>query len=163
MKNRKLLLVLVVLVLAILACSNFNFDSMSDGNLRVETNLSLDLIQAALEASANFDQVVGLTLEPRNGYIFVQADALEFQGTTGTNVSFHLELSSSNGDLIAAITNVQSSNDAFDTSQFETLNEQLGEMLTDENGLEDITNFESVSITPDGVSVVVIIETGSSN
>ena len=59
MKNRKLLLVLVVLVLAILACSNFNFDNVGDGKIRMETNLSLDLIQAALEASANFDQVVG--------------------------------------------------------------------------------------------------------
>jgi len=163
MKKGKLLLVLVVLGLAILACSNFNFDSMSDGNLRVETNLSLDLIQAALEASANFGQVVGLTLEPRNGYIFVKADVLEFQGITGNDVSFHLELSSSDGDLIAGITNVQSSNNAFDTSQFEILNQQIAQMLTDENGLEDITNFESVSITPEGVSVVVIIETGSSN
>ncbi|MGD2026387.1 MAG: hypothetical protein PVI99_01110 [Anaerolineales bacterium] len=163
MKKGKLLLVLVVLALAILACSNFNFDRLGDGNLRVETNLSLDLIQTALETTANFDQVVGLTLEPRNGYIYVHADVIEVQGVTGNDVSFHLELSSSEGDLIARITNVQAGNNAFDSNQFENYNEQIAEILTDQNGLEDITNFETVSVTPDGVSVVVIIETSSNN
>lgn len=163
MKKWKFLMVLVVLTLAILACSNFNFDRLSDGNLRVETNLSLDLIQTALETAANFDQVVGLTLEPRNGYIYVHADVLEVQGITGNDVSFHLELSSSDGDLIAKIANLQAGNNAFDGSQFEKYNDQIAEILADQNGVEDITNFESVSVTPAGVSVVVIIETGSSN
>jgi hypothetical protein len=163
MRKGKLLLALAALTLAILACSNFNFGSLSDGNLRVETNLSLDLIQTALESASGFDQAVGLTLEPRDGYIYVQADELEVEGVTGTDVSYHLELSSSNGDLVAEITNVQSSNNALDSSHFESFNEQIAQMLTDENGLEDITNFESVSITPEGVSIVVIIETGTIN
>ena len=163
MRKGKLLLTLVVLFFAMLACSNFNIDSLSNGNLRVETNLSLDLIQTALETAGNFDQAVGLSLEPRDGYIYVHADTLEYEGVTGTDVSYHLELSSSNGDLVAKITNVQSSNDAFDTSQFDSINEELAQMLADDNGVEDITNFESVSITPDGVSVVVTIETGSNN
>ena len=64
---------------------------------------------------------------------------------------------------MAEITNVQSSNNVFDNSHFESYNEQISEILTDENGLEDITNFESVSVTPNGVSVVVIIETGINN
>ncbi|MBN2045423.1 MAG: hypothetical protein JW757_10420 [Anaerolineales bacterium] len=171
MKKGKLLMALVALGLAILACSNINplgdsninFNPLGDGSLKVETSLSLDLIQTALETAGNFDQVVGLTLEPRNGYIYVHADQVEIQGVTGNDVSYHLELSSSQGDLIAKITNVQSGNNALDSSHFESYNEQIAEILTDENGLEDLTNFESVSITPDGVSVVVIIETGSSN
>ena len=163
MKKVKLLLVFVVLALAILACSNFNFDRLGDGNLRLETNLSLDLIRTALETAANFDQVIGLTLEPRNGYIYVHADVVEVQGVTGNDVSFHLELSSSDGDLIAKITNVQAGNNAFDSSQFESYNEQFAKILTDQNGLEDITNFDSVSVTPDGVSVTVIIETSTNN
>ena len=103
------------------------------------------------------------TLEPRNGYIYVHADVLEVDGVTGTDVSYHLQLSSSNGDLVAEITDVQSGNGALDSKYFESYNQQLSEILTDDNGLEDITNFESVSITPDGISVVVIIDPGINN
>lgn len=174
MKTRKLLLVPVVLALAVMACSTSNFnplgntginiDSVGDGKIRMETNLSLDLIQTALETAASVDdQMIGLTLESHDGFIYVHADELEMDGVTGTDVSYHLELSSVNGDLAAEISNVQSGNGALDITHFESYNEQIAQILTDDNGLEDITNFESVSITPEGVSVVVIIEAYSGN
>jgi hypothetical protein len=168
------MLAIVVLAMAILGCSSFgnlnplgdtgfDIDSLDGGNLRVETSLPLDLIQTTLETASNFGQMTNLTLEPHNGYIYVNADEIEVEGITGTNVSYHLELSSQNGDLVAQITNVQSDNNALNSSHFESYNQQISEILTDENGLEDITNFESVSITPDGVTVVVIIEAGGLN
>ena len=163
MANGKYYMVLIVLALAALACGTLNFNQLAEGQLRVETSLPLNLIQTALETAANFDQLTGLTLVSRNGYVYVRADEIEMDGVTGKDVSFHLELSTENGDLKAEITNVQASNQSFDDSYFESFNEELAQILTDENGLEDITNFESVSITPDGISVVVIIDTNLSN
>jgi hypothetical protein len=163
MNKGKFLLVLVVLTFGALACGTLNFNQLAEGQLRVETSLPLNLIQTALETAANFDQLTGLTLESRNGYIYVHADEIELEGVTGQDVSFHLELTAENGDLNAEITNVQASNESFDDSYFESFNEELAQILTDENGLEDITNFESVSITPDGISVVVIVDTNLSN
>jgi hypothetical protein len=163
MNKGKFLLVLVVLTFGALACGTLNFNQLAEGQLRVETSLPLNLIQTALETAANFDQLIGLTLESRNGYIYVHADEIELEGVTGQDVSFHLELTAENGDLNAEITTVQASNESFDDSYFESFNEELAQILTDENGLEDITNFESVSITPDGISVVVIVDTNLSN
>lgn len=164
MSNKQKLLVFVaVFAIVMVSCSFMNFDRGEDGNLRVETNLSLDLIQSAIELSAEFDQMVGLALEPRDGYIYVHADTVEIQGVTAQDVSFHLELGAVDGQLTANITNVQINNSAFDTSKFEGYNQIVADSLGQISDMTDRATLESVDVTPDGVKMVWILNTSSGN
>ncbi len=100
------LLVMGFLALMLLSCGLFNFSRNLDGTFRVETNLSLNVIQTMIENTAQFSDVVDMKLELRDGYIFVSAAQLDFQGVEARDVSFNLELGANNGQLTAAFTNV---------------------------------------------------------
>ena len=100
------LLMMGFLAFTMLSCGLFNFSRNQDGTYRVETNLPLQVVQTVIENVAQFSDVVDMKLELRDGYIFVSAAQLMFQGIEARDVSFHLELGSNNGQLVAAFTNV---------------------------------------------------------
>lgn len=164
MKNKqKLVILTIVLAVVMISCSFVNFNRGEDGNLRVETTISLDLIRTALETSAEFEQLVGLELEPRDGYIYVHADTVQIQGVTGQNVSFHLVLGASNGILTAQITDLQVNDNAFDTSQFDAYNQMIADNLSQFTEMTDRASLESVSVTSEGIKMVWILNTSSNS
>ena len=135
MKRFKLLLVVGIMTLAAMACGLFNINRNADGTINVETTLPLQLVQTILENSANFTEIVDLQLEPRDGYIYVSAASVQYQGITARNVSFHLELGVQNGDLSARITNVSVSDNLFDESLFVSANQMLRQKMRKETEL----------------------------
>jgi hypothetical protein len=157
------LLVMGVISLALLSCGLFNFSRNGDGTYAVETNLPLHIIQTALENAADFSNIVDMQLELREGYIFVRAAQLEFQGIQAHDVSFHLEMGSSNGQLTAAITNLQISNKNFDDAAIEPYNQILAERLAQATRQGEQARLESVSISPVGVKMVWLIDPGVSS
>lgn len=164
MKNKQKLLILTIVLAAVLiSCSFLNFNRGDDGKLRVETTISLDLVKSALETAANFEQIVGLQLEPRDGYIYVHADTVQIQGVTGTDVSFNLELGVSNGLLTAQIKDLQVNNNSFDTSQFDQFNQMIADNLSQFSEMTDRATLESVAVTTDGIKMVWILNTSTGN
>lgn len=162
MKNtNKLISVGIVLVLLTISCSMFNIDRGEDGSLRVETNLTMDLIQSALGLATDLSQVVNLQLEPRDGYIYAHADSFQMEGISGTNVSFHLELGVSNGVLTAKVTNVEANGFVIDSSLFEPYNQMIADRLAQVTEMTDRATLETVSVTPDGVKMVWLLNTSS--
>ena len=160
MKRFKLLLLVGVITAATLACSLVNIARSEGGALTVETNLPLQLIQNMLENSAEFTEIVDLQLDPRDGYIFVSAASIQYQGFTARNVSFHLELGVQNGDLTAQITNVSVSNNLFDEALFESVNQMIAERISDAAQNNDQAELLSVNVTQDGVRMVWQVDTG---
>lgn len=161
--KRKLIVLTIVLAMVMISCSFLNFERGEDGNLRVETTISLDLVQTALETAANFEQVVGLQLEPRDGYIYVHADTVQVQGVTGKDVSFHLVLGVENGILTAQVTDLQVNDNVFDTSQFDEYNQMIADSLSQFSEMTDRATLESVSVTTEGIKMVWILNPGTGN
>jgi len=154
MNRLKLLLIVSMLTVAMLACSLFNIARNSDGSFTMETTLPLQVIRNMLENSAEFTEIVDLQLDPRNGYIFVSAASVRYQGITVQDVSFHLELGVQNGDLTARITNVSLSNNLFDESFFESVNQMIAERISEAAQDNDQAELLSVDITQEGVKMV---------
>ena len=164
MKNtHKLVSIGILLVLLTISCSFLNVDRGDDGSLRVETTISMDLVKAALEQAAQFEQLVNLQMEPRDGYVYVHADTVQIQGITGQDVSFHLELGHSNGTLTAKITNVQMNNNTIDSSMFEPYNQLIADQLNQVSEMTDRATLESASVTTDGIKMVWLLNTSSGN
>lgn len=154
MNRFKLLLVVAVLTAAMLACSLFNIDRNSDGTFTMETTLPLQMIQSMLENSAEFTEIVNLQLDPRDGYIFISAASVQYQGITVRNVSFHLELGVQNGDLTARITNVSVSDNLFDESFFESVNQIIADRISEAAQDNDQAELLSADVTQEGVKMV---------
>ncbi len=159
--TQKLVSIGIVLVLLTMSCSFFNIDRGDDGSLRVETTLTMDLIQSALGLTTELEQVVNLQLEPRDGYIYAHADAFQLEGISGNNVSFHLELGASNGLLTAKITNVEANGLVIDSSLFEPYNQMVADQLNQFSEMTDRASLETVSVTPDGVKMVWLLNSST--
>ena len=154
MNRFKLLLVVSVLTVVLMACSLFNIARNSDGTFTMETTLPLQVIQTMLENSAEFTEIVDLQLDPRDGYIFVSAASVRYQGITVQDVSFHLELGVQNGDLTAKITNVSLSNNLFDESFFESVNQMIAARISEAAQDNDQAELLSVDVTQEGIKMV---------
>ena len=163
MKRFKLLLVVGTMTLAAMACGLFNINRNADGSYNVETTLPLQLVQTVLENSANFTDIVDLQLEPRDGYIYVSAASVQYQGITARNVSFHLELGVQNGDLSARITNVSVSDNLFDESLFESVNQMIAERISEAAQNNDQAELLSVGVSQEGVKLVYRIDPNGGN
>jgi hypothetical protein len=157
------LLVLGTLAVVMLSCGLFNFSRNDDGTYRVETNLSLQIIQATIENAADFTNIVDMELELREGYIFVSAAQLEFQGITAKDVFFHLALGSMDGQLTAAITNLHVSDNSFDDAAIEPYNQMLAERLAQATQQSEQAKLESISVSPDGVKMIWLIDPSTGN
>ena len=77
MKNNRLRLIVfgLVMLLAINACL-FNVGRNDDGTLRVETNLSAEMIRNTLLTTANLPGDTTVQVELKDGYIQVYSDQL---------------------------------------------------------------------------------------
>ena len=153
MKRLRLLLVVLVLSLAGMACGLFSFSREGDGTFLVETTLPLQVIQGVLENAVDMTQVVDLQLELQEGFIFVSAASVEIQGITARDVSFHLELFAVNGKLSARITNVKVSDNLFDEALFEQFNQMIADRLSAASQENERAELVDVSISPDGVKM----------
>ncbi len=153
--KRTILIIFSVLLLttALVGCA-FNVNRNDDGTLRVETNLPIELVRTVIENAANFSNVVNLQLEAKEGYILVTADEIEVQGITARDVSLHLELGASSGQMTAEITNVQVADNTFDDETFEPYNQMIAARLQEASQQYERASVDSVTVSPEGILVV---------
>lgn len=163
MNKAKRIVLIGMMAVILLACGMFNFSRNEDGTFRVETNLTLEMIQSVIANMDEMSNFVNLQMELRDGYIFLQADSVEYQGITARDVSFHVELSAENGQLAASITNVVVSGNEFDDSFFESINQILAQRLAESVQQDQRAQLESVSISPSGVLLVWRIDPSFGN
>lgn len=163
MKKLTMLLMLGTLVLLMLSCSFFSLQRTEDGALRAETTLSLQMLSSIIENAVDFLTFANLQYELREGYIFVHADSVEYQGITASNVSFHLELMAVNGKLAARVTNLDVSGSLIDESSFESYNQMLVDQLAQASQQNDQAFLESVSVSPEGIKMAWLLNPNPGN
>lgn len=163
MKKSTMLLLIGVLVILTLSCSLFSLQRSEEGALTMETNLSLQVITNILESAVDLSNFVNLQLELRDGYVFVQADSVQFQGIAASNVTFHIELLAVNGRLAGQITNLNVSGNLINESMLENYNQILSERLVQASQQSERAVLQSVSVSPEGVKMVWLIDPQTGN
>ncbi len=163
MKRLSRLLVLITLSVVMLSCGLLNLSRNADGTYRIETTLSLQIIQATIENASDFSNIVDMNLELRDGYVYVSAAQIEYQGITARDASFHIELGTNNGQISTAITNVQVSNNTFTDEDIQPYNQLLTEQLNQAAQQSEQARLESISVSPDGIKMVWLIDPSINN
>lgn len=160
MKNNRIRLLAfgLVMLLAINACL-FNVGRNDDGTLRVETNLSAEMIRTTLLTTANLPGDTAVIVELKDGYIQVYSDQLYVQGAIVKDVSFRLDMQANNGQLEARISEASYSGNKIDTAQLEEYNSAISQSLQAAGQQNDRATLDSVSITPESVLMVWRVDT----
>jgi hypothetical protein len=161
-KAIKIILILGIAV-TILACSTLSFSRDEGGKLLVETNLPLTLVENTIENMAELSQLEGLQMELREGYIFVSAVSINFEGFTFQDISFHLELSVVNQQLVVEITNVDVAGSGLDDYLFTTVNQMIAERLAQSQEQMERAELVDVSVSPDGIKLVWRVDSSVGN
>lgn len=151
--KRRLLMFAVVMLLVMNACL-FNVGRNDDGTLRVETNLSAEIIRTTLLTAANLSNDTNLDVQLMDGYVQVYSSQLEVQGVIVQDVTFRLQMSASNGQLQVQISDASYSGNAIDDADLVQYNDQIAQSLQAAAQQNDVATLDSVSVTPESVLMV---------
>src|SRR5689334_13351230 len=106
-KSQTLFTVVTALALLLSACQA-NISRNNDGSLTVETNLSQQELQEAINASIADPLVRSLTVSFQSGYALVNGQRQHLNDASKTDdLSFRLDLGVNNGQLTATISNAE--------------------------------------------------------
>lgn len=141
-------------VLLLMSACLFNVSRNDDGTLRVETNLSAELIRTTLLAAANLPESTNVQVDLMDGYVQVHSDQLEVQGQTVNDVSFRLYLSAANGQLQVQISDASYSGNVIADEDVAQYNEQIAQSLQAATEQVDNASLDSVQVSPDGVLMI---------
>jgi len=148
-----LIAILFFAVLVTSACER-TITRNANGSLDVQTSITQQQIQSAIQASIADPLVKELNVQLQSGYILVSGQRQRLNDSTKTDtLSFSLVLSVSNGQLAAAVTNAQIDNIAVDHARVSNWNQTIANRLENLARRAPNAALQSVSITPDAVSM----------
>ena len=148
-----LIAILFFAVLVTSACER-TITRNANGSLDVQTSITQQQIQSAIQASIADPLVKELNVQLQSGYNLVSGQRHRLNDSTKTDtLSFSLVLSVSNGQLAAAVTNAQIDNIAVDHARVSNWNQTIANRLENLARRAPNAALQSVSITPDAVSM----------
>ena len=151
--TKRLSALLIALVFLISACKA-NISRNDDGSLNVETTISQQELQEVITASIADPLIKELTASLQSGFVLVSGtrERLNDPGKTDT-LSFRLDLGVSNGQLTSSISNAQLDGVPIEQNRVDHWNETIANRLALLGQKNQNSTLESVSITPDSVTM----------
>jgi hypothetical protein len=156
MKNtmKPISVLLIVLALFTGACKA-NISRNDDGSVTLETSISAQELQEVINSSIADPLVKELTVSLQNGYASVIGKRQRLNDASKTDtLSFRLDLSASNGKLIASVSEAQIDNTPIDQARVDNWNQTITSRLSNFGGANENTTLQSVSITPQIVTLI---------
>lgn len=153
MKNKILSVLLVALVFSISAC-RANISRNSDGSLSVETTVSQQELQEAINASIADPLVKDLTVSLQQGYILVTGQRQRLNDASKTDtLNFRLDLGASNGQLTATVSNATLDGKPIEQSRVDHWNQTIASRIVILGKKTPNASIKSVSVTPEAVTM----------
>jgi hypothetical protein len=155
MKNTMKTMPILLIVLALLtsACKA-NISRNDDGSITVETSITAGELQEVINSSIADPLVKELTVSLQSGYVSVIGTRQRLNDASKTdNLSFRLDLSTSNGQLIASVSDAQIDNAPIDQARVDNWNQTIANRLSNFGGANENATLQSVSITPQIVTL----------
>ena len=155
--NLKISLILVALALLASAC-NAKVTRNSDGSRTVETTVSQQALQDAINTSIADPLIKELTVSLQNGYILVTGQRQRLNDASKTDsLSFRLDLGMSNGALTAIISNATLDGKPVEQNRVDHWNQTLANRIAILGKKRPNSSLQAVCVTTEAVTMTWII------
>jgi hypothetical protein len=144
---------LVLLVMLATACTR-NVSRNGDGSVTVTTSITQQELQEVISSAIADPLVKNVTVSLQSGYVLVSGEhqRLNDAGKTDT-LSFRLDLSVSNGQLVASVTDAKIDNIAIEQNRVDNWNQTISNRLFKFGGKSENATLQSISITTESVTM----------
>jgi hypothetical protein len=152
-KTRIVSVLLVALVFFISAC-RANITRNSDGSLSVETTVSQQELQEAINASIADPLITELNVSLQSGYILVTGQRQRLNDASKMDtLNFRLDLGVSNGQLTATVSNATLDGVPVEQNRIDHWNQTIASRIVIIGKKRPNTSLQSVSVTSEAVTM----------
>ncbi len=152
-KTKIIAVILVALVFLISAC-RANISRNSDGSLSVQTTISQQELQEAINASIADPLVKELNVSLQQGYILVTGQRQRLNDASKTDtLNFRLDLGVNNGQLTATVSDATLDGKPVEQSRVDHWNQTIASRIVILGKKRPNTNLKSVNVTPEAVAM----------
>ncbi|MBK8617231.1 MAG: hypothetical protein IPN96_08995 [Anaerolineales bacterium] len=153
-KISKTLSVLLVTFLFLTSACKANISRNNDGSFTVETTVTQQELQEAISAAIADPLVQDLQVTLQSGYVSVIGTRQRLNDASKTDaLSFRLDLSVSNGQLIASVSDAQIDNTPLDQARVDNWNQTIANRLSKIGQRNENSTLQSISVTPEIVTM----------
>jgi hypothetical protein len=150
----KKLSVVLLLVLLLTSACKANISRNNDGSLDVETSITQQQLQDVISTSIADPLIKELTVSLQSGYVLVSGTRERLNDPAKTDtLSFRLDLSANNGQLVATVSNAQLDGVPFEQNRVAYWNETIANRLSMLGSKKPNSTLKSVSVTPESVAM----------
>ena len=155
--KKTLILLLIIPALLVSACKA-DVSRNDDGSLNVETAISQAELQEVITAAIADPLVQDLTASLQSGYILVSGTRQRLNDASKTDtMSFRLDLSVSNGQLTAMISNAEIDGQPVEQNRVDNWNQTITNRLSNWGGRSENATLQAVNITPENVTMAWLV------
>ena len=145
------LLFLVVLLSA--ACTR-NIVRNDDGSIAVETKITQQELQQVITSSISDPLVKNVTVSLQTGYVLVSGEHQRLNDASKTDsLTFRLDLSASNGQLTAKVTDAKIDGVSIEQSRVDNWNQTIANRISNFSKKTGKATLQTVSVTPASVTM----------
>jgi len=147
--------ILLATLLFFTSACRANISRNADGSLTVQTTVSQEKLQETITASIADPLIKELTVSLQSGYALVSGKRQRLNDASKMDtLSFRLDLTASNGQLTALISNAQLDGIAIEQNRVDNWNQTISNRLANIGQRNKNSTLQSVSITPDIVTMI---------
>lgn len=152
-KTQNLSIFLIALTLLLSAC-RANISRNGDGSLTVETTISQQELQDAINASIADPLITELHVSLESGYALVTGQRQRLNDANKTDtLSFRLDLGVSNGQLTATVSNATLDGKPVEQSRIDHWNQTIANRIALLGQKTPHSSIQSVGVAPEGVTM----------
>jgi hypothetical protein len=150
---KKLSLLFFIVLLAATACTR-NVARNGDGSLTVTTSITQQELQDAITSSIADPLIKNVTVSLQSGYVLVSGERQRLNDSSKTDsLSFRLDLSVNNGQLVASVTDAKVDNIAIEQNRVDNWNQTIANRLSNLGKKNANATLQSVSVTSESITM----------
>ena len=147
------LFLLFLAVLLVTACTR-NVVHNDDGSIAVETKISQQELQQVITSSISDPLVKNVTVSLQTGYVLVSGEHQRLNDSSKTDsLTFRLDLSASDGQLTAKITDAKIDGVSIEQNRVDNWNQAIANRISNFSKKTGKATLQTVSITPESVTM----------
>ena len=149
-KSIKRITTLLAALLLLTSACKANISRNDDGSVSIETSITQQELQEVISSSIADPLVQELTVSLQTGYVSVTGTRQRLNDASKTDtLGFRLDLSVSNSQLIASVSDAQIDGIAIDQSRVDNWNQTIANRLSNFGSGQRNATLQSVTITPE--------------
>ena len=135
------------------ACTR-NVVHNDDGSIAVETKISQQELQQVITSSISDPLVKNVTVSLQTGYVLVSGEHQRLNDSSKMDsLTFRLDLSASNGQLTAKITDAKIDGVSIEQNRVDNWNQAIANRISNFSKKTGKATLQTVSITPESVTM----------